>query len=658
MRRRNTKSTSWKWTFPATFMMLLLLVTAMIAAQRTAAHAKSAPRYTMRGHIAPVLKQYKPMHAADSHQSMHLAVSLRLRNEAQLDALIAAQNDPHSSLYHRYITPEYFTEHFAPDEQTIERVSDYLRANGLSIDNVSSNHQLISMSGSMENAEKAFAVSISDYQIDGQVVYAPTDEPSVPAELGDVILHVSGLDSIAHYRHFAQFAPRASAVPGSGPVGGYTPTELRAAYNVNPLLNAGYNGKGQTVALFELDGYTPSNVNTYLQHYNLGSTKYSNVLIDGARNTAGSGALEVELDMEVLSAIAPQATQKVYIGPNTANGALDIYNRIVSDNSAKVVSISWGQCERDTGTALVDAMDNVFKQGVAQGQAFFAASGDSGAYGCDDKQLNVDYPAGDPHVVGVGGTKLSINSDNTYASESAWSSPSGQRIGGGGGGISQHFSRPAYQDGVQSNAKRTVPDVSADADINSGYSLYIQGHWDIVGGTSAAAPLWAGIATNVNQYLQAHNKPTLGSGHEALYSLYKNQQKYAPYHDVTTGNNLYYHAKQGYDMATGMGTPNAWNIARDLAAKSGSTTSGGSTGTTTGGDTSGSGSTNTGGNTGGDTSGSGSTNTSGSTNGGNTGSPGYPGGGYPYPGGNNSYPGGGYPYPGDNSGYPSYGPNW
>src|SRR5437899_2419388 len=118
MRRRNTKSTSWKWTFPATFMMLLLLVTAMIAAQRTAAHAKSAPRYTMRGHIAPVLKQYKPMHAADSHQSMHLAVSLRLRNEAQLDALIAAQNDPHSSLYHRYITPEYFTEHFAPDEQT------------------------------------------------------------------------------------------------------------------------------------------------------------------------------------------------------------------------------------------------------------------------------------------------------------------------------------------------------------------------------------------------------------------------------------------------------------------------------------------------------------------------------------------------------------
>jgi kumamolisin len=407
------------------------------------------------------------------------------------------------------------------------------------------------------------------------------------------------------------------------------------------------------VALFELDGYTPSNVNTYLRHYNLGSSKFSNVLIDGARNTAGSGAPEVELDMEVISAIAPQARQKVYIGPNTANGALDLYNRIVSDNSAKVVSISWGQCERDTGTALVDAMDNVFKQGVAQGQAFFAASGDSGAYGCDDKQLNVDYPAGDPHVVGVGGTNLSINSDNTYASESAWSSPSGQRVGGGGGGISQHFSRPAYQDGVQSNAKRAVPDVSADADINSGYSLYIQGHWDIVGGTSAAAPLWAGIATNINQYLKAQNKPTLGSGHEALYSLYKNQQQYAPYHDVTRGNNLYYNARQGYDMATGMGTPNAWNIARDLAAKRNSTTSSGSTGTTTGGDTSGSGSTNTGGNTGGDTSGSGNTNT-----GGNTGSPGYPGGGYPYPGGNNGYPGGGYPYPGDNSGYPSYGPNW
>ncbi|GHO46739.1 S53 family peptidase [Ktedonospora formicarum] len=564
------KLTTRKWSLPVTVFTLLLLVSAMVAAQTVGGHlaasASQAPRFTMRGHIAPVLKQYKPMHAANEQQPMNLALSLRLRNEAELDALIAAQNNPNSSLYHHYITPQYFEQRFAPDQQSVQRVASYLRDSGLQVTGISSNSQLINVSGSLSQVEKVFNVAISDYNIDGRTAYAPTSEPSLPAEFSNVVLNVSGLDNVARYHHYSHSTVQSSTSANRGPAGGYTPSTLRSAYNINPLLDAGFNGQGQSVALFELDGYVPGDVNTYLQQYGLGAPRYSNVLVDGAKNKAGSGAPEVELDMEILSAIAPKATQKVYIGPNTAQGALDLYNQIVTDNTSKVVSISWGACERETGQSLASAMDNVFKQGVAQGQAFFAASGDSGAYACDDSQLGVDYPASDPHVVGVGGTKLSVNSDGSYADESAWSDTSSSRRGGGGGGISQYFKRPAYQDGIQTSRYRAVPDISADADLRSGYSVFIQGRWSVIGGTSASAPLWAGIATNINQYLTSQDMPTMGSGHEALYSLFTTPQPYAPYHDVTTGDNLYYGAKKGYDLATGMGTPNAWNIARDLAA--------------------------------------------------------------------------------------------
>lgn len=561
------KLTSQRWTLPITVFTLLLLVSAMIAAQgHTPAHASQAPRYTMKGHIAPVMQQYKPVRATDDRQDMHLAVSLRLRNEAELDALLAAQNNPGSSLYHHYITPQYFKQRFSPDEQSVQRVADYLRANGLQVTDVAPNALLLNVNGTLANVEKAFAVSISDYNIDGRIAYAPTSEPSLPAEFANTVLNVSGLDDVAQYHHYSHFSAQNSAQAQRAPAGGFTPAELRSAYNINPLLDAGFNGQGQTVALFELDGYIPNDVNTYLRQYDLGTPKYSNVFVDGATNRAGEGAPEVELDMEVLSAIAPAAKQKIYIGPNTAQGALDLYSRIVNDNDAKVVSISWGQCERQTGPALLRSFDNIFKQGAAQGQAFFAASGDSGAYGCDENRLDVDYPASDPYVIGVGGTKLSINSDGSYAQESAWSAPNDSRRGGGGGGFSQYFSRPYYQDGIQSSRYRAVPDISANADLTSGYSVFIKGRWGVVGGTSASAPLWAGIASNINQYLQSQDMPTLGSGHDALYGLFTNQQPYAPYHDVTKGDNLYYSAKVGYDLATGMGTPNAWNIARDLAA--------------------------------------------------------------------------------------------
>ncbi|GCE30246.1 hypothetical protein KDA_57300 [Dictyobacter alpinus] len=504
---------------------------------------------------------------------MQLSLSLNLRNRDALTTLIADQNNPLSQSYHHYLTPQEFLDTFGPTQQSVDDVVSYLRSQGLHVSSVSSNRTLVNASGSVANVEKAFSVTLNDYAIDGRTVYAPASDPTVPDSLGSAILNIAGLDNVAHYKHAAT---QVTNQPHTGPGGGFTPSELRTAYDVNSLISSGANGSGQTTAIFELDGYKASDVNTYLSNYGLGSGKYSNVLVDGATNTAGAGAIEVELDMEVVSAISPGATQKIYIGPNSTTGVNDTYNKIVTDNTAKVTSISWGECEANSGNSELAALDTIFAQGAAQGQAFFAASGDSGAYDCGGTTLGVDSPADDPYVVGVGGTKLTVGSGGTYSSESAWGSGSS----GGGGGISSYFNRPSYQTGPNlTNAKREVPDVSADADPSSGYSVYCtvtaancsSSGWISVGGTSAAAPLWAGIAGDVNQYLFSQGKAGLGSASAKLYSLYNTAQTYTPYHDVTTGNNLYYSATANYDNATGVGTPDAWNIARDLAGGSSGT---------------------------------------------------------------------------------------
>ncbi|GAC1379602.1 MAG: hypothetical protein NVS4B7_17660 [Ktedonobacteraceae bacterium] len=566
-------------------------VSSVHASSARAYFGKSGQRYALPGHLIPKLKGIAPIRSATSNGMFQLSIALNLRNVGLLDALIAGQNDPHSSLYHQYITPQLFAAKFGPDSATVNSVVSFLHSQGLRVSSISPNHLFIDASGSATSVENAFDVTIADYVVGGRTIYAPTKNPSVPTSLAGMILSVSGLDNFAYYRPHYRLLANSRLHPASGPGGGYTPSELRTAYNMNSLISNGDNGTGQTVAIFELDGYKATDVNTYLSNYGLGSAKYSNVLVDGATNTPGSGAIEVELDMEVVSAIAPGATQKIYIGPNSTTGVNDTYNRIVTDNSAKVTSTSWGLCEASSGSAELSALDNIFKQGAAQGQAFFAASGDSGAYDCNDNNLAVDSPADDPNVVGVGGTNLQTGSGGTYSSESVWSCPTctsrSPNGSGSGGGISSYFTRPSYQTGTGvTSANREVPDVSADADPASGYSIYCTvsaagcpgSGWTSVGGTSAAAPLWAGVAADTNQYLAGLSKPTLGSASATLYRLFNTSQTYAAYHDITTGNNLYYSATAGYDPASGIGTPNVWNLARDAAGSSGG---GGGGGTTT-----------------------------------------------------------------------------
>ncbi|GCE28774.1 hypothetical protein KDA_42580 [Dictyobacter alpinus] len=534
------------------------------------------------GHAVPLLEGLTPIGPTAKVQPLHLTVLLKLHDEANLDALLAAQNNPTSPQYHHYLSTQEFNSQFAPTQAEVAVVVAYLRQQRIRINSIAANRLLIDTSTTVATAEQAFAININNYQLQTRVIYAPNVDPYVPDTVNTIIKNITGLNNVAHYRPINLQQRLRPLHPHRGPKGGFTPQELRSAYDVTPLIDAKMDGRGQTVGLFELDGYNPADIATYRQQYQLGPLNASNVLVGGASDRAGPNALEVTLDIEVISAMAPGAAQKVYIGPNDSAGINDTYNRIVTDNVAKVISVSWGECELGSSASRLDTLNTIFKQGAAQGQTFFAASGDSGAYDCNDsgiQSLAVDSPANNPYVVGVGGTTLRTDPKGVYVSEVGWG---GSQLGGllhitgSGGGKSMHFLSPDYQSGINlTDPQRQIPDVSANADPATGYSIYRTPKnpkdpaWQVVGGTSAAAPLWAGIATDINQALLASKLSPLGHALPALYRLYNTPQVYPPYHDIIKGSNLYYQAGPNYDLVTGMGTPDAWNILRDLQSSPG-----------------------------------------------------------------------------------------
>lgn len=578
-------------------LSVLVLASLSVLSIQLAAQAKQDQRVALNGQSVPLVSSAHLLGATNGQQELQLSIGLRPRNSQEFDSLLNNLYDPRSSLYHHFLTPQEFAAEFGPTPEEQQQVVNYLRSQGLSVTNVSSNGLLIDASATVTQAEATFQVQINNYQSKANTFFANANPPTIPAALSSIILSIGGLDNsakmhplyqVAHaaahamlggpkHKQFGQLNPRVSHAAN----GGFGQTELTGAYDSSPLQQAGVQGNNQTVAVFELDGYQSSDITQYLQNYNLGTPSITNVLVDNFDGSAGDGAIEVELDIEVVAAMAPKANQIVYEGPNTTQGVNDTYNQIVTDNKAQVTTISWGECEAQSGNAELQTLDNIFKQGAAQGIAMFAAAGDSGAYDCNDSNLAVDSPADDPYITGVGGTNLQL-SNESYGSESVWSDPTDSErsaLGsGGGGGISSFFPQPSWQTGPgvanqYSTGNREVPDVAADADPATGYAIYCtvtaagcqSSGWITVGGTSAAAPMWAGSTATINEYLQKQGKSIIGFANPALYSLENAQQQFPPFHDVTSGNNLFYPATTGYDEASGWGSPDTYNIARDLA---------------------------------------------------------------------------------------------
>ncbi|HYT27943.1 MAG TPA: protease pro-enzyme activation domain-containing protein [Ktedonobacteraceae bacterium] len=573
----------------------IALVGVSIVSVALIARARQNQPYALTTQIPPLVSRAHLVGPADAQQQLNLSVGLQLRNKQELANLLSEISNPRSPMYHQYLTPQEFVAQFGPTADQVQQVKNYLQQQGLTITSVSPNGLLIDARATVAQAESAFSVTINNYTLGANVFFANANAPVIPGALSSVITSIGGLDNSVKMHPLyhlsgtshgkSKHAPNLHSTHAGNPhaaQSGFGPSDLSGAYDAGPLQSSGVQGNNQTVAVFELDGYQASDVTQYLQNYNLGTPNISNVLVDGFNGSAGAGAIEVELDIEVVAAMAPKASQIVYEGPNTTQGVNDTYNKIVTDNKAQIATISWGECESQSGNAELQTLDNILSQGAAEGIAMYAASGDSGAYDCNDTNLAVDSPAGDPNITGVGGTNLQI-SNGAYGSESVWSNASdtqrSPKGSGGGGGVSSFFKQPSWQTGpgVQnqySNGNREVPDVSAAADPASGYAVYCtvsasgcsSSGWIVVGGTSAAAPFWAGSTALINEYLQKQQKSRMGFANPVLYGLENSQTQFPPFHDVTSGTNLYYPATTGYDEASGWGSPDIYNMARDIAA--------------------------------------------------------------------------------------------
>jgi len=493
-----------------------------------------------------------------------LAFTLPLRNQPELQDLLARIYDPSDPLYGRYLTSQEFTDRFGPTQQDYDAVARYATSQGFRVTQTHSNRLVLDVAAPSSRVESAFNLRLDRYDDGkGRQFYAPDRDPEVPLPVATLLAGVVGLDTAAVWKTHALFSPAIDSpmsTPlqiGTGPGGGLTPSDLVTAYNLGGVAAT---GTGQTLALFELDGYRASDVAAYRSYYGLSNVPLSNVLIDGFSGSPGSGASEVTLDIELMMALAPGATTiMVYEGPNSNTGVIDTYNRIATDNHAKQISTSWGLSEGQNSGAVLTTENAIFQQMASQGQSIFAASGDSGAYD-NGSTLSVDDPASQPFMTGTGGTQLFVGSGLSYLKESSWNVNGTAGGGAGGGGGSSVWSIPSWQTGTASAASpamRNVPDVSLNADQNTGYSIYYNGGWWIFGGTSCAAPLWAAFTARVNQSRLSAAAAPLGFANPVIYQLAKSSGYAAAFHDVADGStNLYYPAVTGYDNSTGWGSFN------------------------------------------------------------------------------------------------------
>lgn len=535
-------------------------------------------RITLPGHLIPALKNAHPLGDLAPQQILHLSIGLRLRNRSALDALLLAQDNPTSHLFHHYLSPPQFADQYGPLPSITKVMTDFLLQQGFQIESVSPNHALIVASASASHVKQAFAVHIATFNYAGRTVYAPTNEPSLPASLAGIVQGIVGLDDVAQWHHapslpqhhaftYQNTFPKDSG--GCIPLG-FGPEDFYHAYDISSLVNNTYNGANQNVAILEFDGENASDVDVFDQCYGLPALTSQAVTLPFGPTSTVAGVRETDLDMEVLHEIAPGATEIVYMAENNPSYGVDAFDYIVNDTtySPHIVSNSNDLgCESDIGQQEIEQLDTVFAQGASEGIAFFTSSNDYGAYDCNlGASLGVGVPASDPHVVAVGGTQFPNNA--TTSPEVAWDNTQYQQSSGGG--ISTVFTTPPYQQAITLWNHRAIPDVAADAENYAEYcSVVIGGKscggWIVNGGTSASTPLWAGIAADSNSYLSARGV-TLGSASSLLYQMQRTHA--ADFHDVYSGCDYTnsYCASNGYDLVTGLGSPDAWKLGGDLYA--------------------------------------------------------------------------------------------
>ena len=539
--------------------------------------ACSAEVHFIKGHVPRIVAGLAPVRELDPTRRLDLAIGLPLRNREALTNLLQDLYDPASSNYHQYLSPQEFTDRFGPDKADYQAVVNFARSNHLVVTGTHANRMLLDVNAQVRDVERAFHLKLNVYQhpSEPRTFYSPAAEPLVDARLP--VLSIAGLDDFYLARpmdlrsqlnarlsdlHRRGTAAGSGSAPqpalnatGSGPSGTFLGLDFRAAYAPGIHLD----GSGEAVGLVELDNYYPGDITAYEQLAGLPQVVLTNVFVDGFNRPPGLNNGEVALDIEMAIAMAPGLSRVIVYEGTVGN---DVLNRMATDNLARQLSCSWS-----FGHPIDATREQIFQQFAAQGQSFFQASGDGGAYGSSGYP-----PADDPFVTSVGGASLStVSPRGAWSSETAWS--------GSGGGISGNYPIPVWQQAINmaanqgSQTMRNVPDVAAMAEANI-WTIANNGEQGTVGGTSAAAPLWAGFAALVNQRAAAEHLPAIGFANPAIYAIGQGPGYSMAFHDIVSGNNTNagnparFFATTGYDLCTGWGTPNGTNLVNALLSPS------------------------------------------------------------------------------------------
>lgn len=642
---RRLSSTSGGRAFGAAVVALVAIGLGTLPVSAASSPATSSAS-SSRSQVAPaprIPRDASALGAVPASATIQGAVMLQPRDARALQQYLGMLNHKGSSQYHKYIGAGQFATRFGPSQSTINAVVTHLKANGLRVTSVARDGMLVSFSGPAADAGKAFGTSLAAYRLsDGTTGRGTTGAVSLPSAIAHSVAAVVGLNDLVHQQHAKVLRPPASAaghiaaptrgtvplVPGA-PVpcgdaanaafffGGLTDDQIANAYGAYNLYGAGDFGQNQNVAIYELEPFAQSDLAAFDNCYFPGegdamaATVVSNIVpVDGGQ-PAGPGSAEAALDVEDVSAMAPQATIHVYEAPNNTFGALDEYAQIVNDDTSTIVTSSWGLCEQAVQLAepgIQQAENLIFEQAAAQGQTVLNASGDTGMDTCNafrytapvagQNPVSVGDPGSQPYVMAVGGTTLDDAVPGSIG-EHVWND--GAAWGAGGGGISNSWQQPSWQSQlIGSNATvstnnasavsaaqtvesqfgyptgfcsssgpvscRELPDVSAQADEFTGaITMYMGqfGGWFTIGGTSSAAPLWAGLLALVNDSQGCGGAP-VGFVPPLLYAIASNPFLYGiSFHDITAGNNDIYGLANGqvfnsgtnYDMASGLGSP-------------------------------------------------------------------------------------------------------
>lgn len=592
----------------ALFALSVLLTITTLEAQsnRIAARIDSSRTVELAGHVPARAKpEFDQGSVAASFPLTGMTIQFKLAasQKTALEQLLANQQNPSSADYHHWLTPEQYADRFGVSQSDVSKVTAWLASQGLHVDRVARSRTWIQFSGTAQQVDRAFHTQIHQYLENGKLHFANATNPSIPAALADITLSVRGLNNFRlkpRNKASAMYPHDTTGVRDTTGGGDHqmAPDDFATIYDVTPLYTAGIDGTGQKLAIVGQTDIAVSDITAFRSKFNLPAINLQQILVAGQADpgTSQDDLPEADLDLEWSGSVARNATIIYVYSGDVFTSLQDEIDQVY----APVVSMSYGICE---GADLVDLPNEqqMAQQGNAEGITWLAAAGDNGAADCEDQNatiaqdgLAVDAPGSVPEVTAMGGTEFNegggsywsgTNTANSasalsYIPEMVWNdTPLGGGLSAGGGGSSLYFPKPVWQTGpgVPNDSFRHVPDLAiASSADHDGYYVYTGGSLQIYGGTSMAAPTMAGIVTLLNHYLVSKGdlkQAGLANINPTLYRMA--QTSPSAFHDVTVGNNsvpcvigspncttgmIGYSAAPAYDLASGLGSPDASNL--------------------------------------------------------------------------------------------------